>query len=708
MAANIGQWSEKIPLANVPIHTHVLPTGKVLFWGRREPPATTSFSSLNQHETHSFIWDPANPHASARPTSSQPVDSHGKPINIFCSGHTFLADGRLLVTGGHIFDGQGLDSSAIYDPFKDLWAAGPTMNNGRWYPTAVTLPDGKAFVSSGSFASGPLQPPTNHSLVNNVSQILENGAWQNLTDFKTLPLFPRFHVVPTGSLFMSGTNATTFLFENFQNTPGTWVPVGRRSVENAEYAPSVMFDVGKVVYIGGGATSNVVEVIDLNVPKPAWTVVAPMKFRRRQHNATLLPDGTVLVTGGSQGTGFNDLGNQARHIPELWDPKSGTWTQMAPEAVDRCYHSTAVLLPDGRVFSGGGGEYAPSNGQANPPADTHADAQIFSPPYLFKGARPRILKAPSKVAYGQTFDVETSDANNIAQVTWLRLGSVTHSFDQNQRINFLAFQKKGANHLTVTAPTNGNVCPPGHYMLFILNGQSVPSEATIVQILPAATPVELHDSPVPTVTAAASRLRVLAPSTPTPAEQDAAIQEQEKQPPVVVGVTPTCPYGISACWGGAYEALSRLHGVRLVRPVPNADDSTAYVYLEHEGLPDLDRWPVEFAKVANGTHFFRGVEVTLEGLLEIHRLDALIMRGSDKRPPLVLVPIEPADKIQWDATKASIRPLEPSEQEAHQKLLDRVRTAGGSVSAAVTGPLHKSGNEYVLEVRQFSVPEGEL
>ena len=123
-----------------------------------------------------------------------------------------------------------------------------------------------------------------------------------------------------------------------------------------------MYDVGKVVFIGGGSTTNIVETIDLNAAKPAWAVVAPMKFRRRQHNATLLPDGTVLVTGGSQGTGFDGLNpGEPIHTPELWDPAKGTWTQMASEAVDRCYHSTAVLLPDGRVFSGGGGEYAPNS-----------------------------------------------------------------------------------------------------------------------------------------------------------------------------------------------------------------------------------------------------------------------------------------------------------------------------------------------------------
>jgi hypothetical protein len=110
----------------------------------------------------------------------------------------------------------------------------------------------------------------------------------------------------------------------------------------------------------------------------------------------------------------------------------GLRQDMATEDVDRCCHSIAVLLPDGRVFSGGGGEYAPNTCQSNSPADTHADAQLFSPPYLFKGQRPRISKAPTKVVFRQTFNVETPDANDIGQVTWVRLASMTHCFDQSQ------------------------------------------------------------------------------------------------------------------------------------------------------------------------------------------------------------------------------------------------------------------------------------
>ena len=278
---------------------------------------------------------------------------------------------------------------------------------------------------------------------------------------------------------------------------------------------------------------------------------------------------------------------------------------------------------------------------------------------------------------------------------------MTHSFDQNQRINVLAFQR-GANKVTATAPANGNVCPPGHYMLFLLSQTGVPSIAAIVQIAAAAAPqaarAALAGATAAAQPAAPSPFKLLVQKSPL--EQDAAIQAQEKQPPVVVGVTPTCPYGISACWGGAYEALTHLHGVRLVRPVPNADDSTAYVYLQHDGLPDLDAWPAQFADIANGTHIFRGVEVTLEDVVRNSEGNTLIMQGNDIRPPVLLQALDPADKIQWDATKKSPKPLDPLEQNAYLELQQKVENSGGSLKAAVTGPLKKVGDGFVLEVRK--------
>jgi hypothetical protein len=192
-----------------------------------------------------------------------------------------------------------------------------------------------------------------------------------------------------------------------------------------------------------------------------------MHFARRQHNAVVLPDGKVLVVGGSSSAGFD---NSAAKVAasEMWDPATGQFTVMASIAKYRGYHSTALLLPDGRVLSAGGNGGGPN-------------AQIYSPPYLFKGARPAITSAPAGAAYGQTIFIGTPNAASITKVSLIRLGSTTHTFDESARYMHLNFTQ-AAGGLNVTMPANGNLAPPGYYMLFILNGSGVPSVARIMHV----------------------------------------------------------------------------------------------------------------------------------------------------------------------------------------------------------------------------------
>jgi galactose oxidase len=481
-----GQWSSVFGTQNVMIHASVLPSGKVLFWSRRE-----AGEGLNPQVCTVRILDPSlvgKPGMITR-TANQPG------YNLFCSGHTFLPDGRLFVAGGHFSDAHGVPHASIYDPVGNKWSRIPDMTGGRWYPTATPLGDGSVLVSFGTDANGN----------NNATQQIWNGgaspsSWRSIVTFDGAPYYPRMHVVSDGRAFMSGPLALTQFLDT--SGTGTWtflhpdpdnnraLLLSSRDKNFRDYAPSVLYDAGKIVYIGGGnAPTNAVEVLDLNAAVPQWTTTRPMRFARRQHNATLLPDGTVLVVGGTQGSGgesagFNDLTPGAPiHAAELWDPNTGRWTTMAEAAIDRCYHSTAVLLPDATVLSAGGGEFSPqNNGQQNDPKDTHKDAQIFQPPYLFRGGtRPDILSAPTDVTYGQTFTVGTTNPGDVGQVNWVRLSSVTHSFNTNQRINFLKFTA-GATALSVTAPANANLCLPGHYMLFVLNKDKVPSVAKVIRI----------------------------------------------------------------------------------------------------------------------------------------------------------------------------------------------------------------------------------
>jgi Domain of unknown function (DUF1929) len=195
-------------------------------------------------------------------------------------------------------------------------------------------------------------------------------------------------------------------------------------------------------------------------------------FARRHLNLATLPTGGVLATGGVGGTVFNDP-TKAVYAAEMWNPGTGQWTTLSSMAIMRDYHGTTLLMPDGRVLVAGGSESAG--------APDNKNAEIFSPPYLFRGARPTIGSVPATLRYGQTFRILTASASSIAKVSLIRLATVTHAFDENGRQLRLTFTA-GATGLTVTAPSSGNIAPPGYYMVFIVNGTDVPSVAKIIKI----------------------------------------------------------------------------------------------------------------------------------------------------------------------------------------------------------------------------------
>ena len=290
-------------------------------------------------------------------------------------------------------------------------------------------------------------------------------------------MYIRMHLAPDGRAFVTAPSyATTFL-----DTSGTgaWDDSKqlRRSQDDQDYGCSIMYEPGRILVVGGGdPPRTLAETIDLNLTAPAWTKVAPMNFARRQHNATILADGTVLVTGGTSSPGFNDA-TQAVLPAELWNPSTKSWTVLAAMKVARCYHSTALLLPDGRVLSAGGGK-PPATG-----ATDNWNAEIFSPPYLAQGKRPRIGSvSPLKVAYGSgNLSVATVDAGAISKVTLVRLSSVSHGDNMNQRFAELTWSPV-AGGLLVNAPTDRNLVPPGHYMMFFIGTNGVPSVATIVGV----------------------------------------------------------------------------------------------------------------------------------------------------------------------------------------------------------------------------------
>jgi len=439
--AVVGRWSAVFPEPFVAVHLHLLPNGKVLSFGFEGDPQ---------------VWDLATGTFTAIPA----------PSLLFCAGHDFLPDGRLLVAGGHLSDDHGLPNTNVFDPTTNSWQVGPPMARGRWYPTNTTLPDGEMLTIGGRDESGT---------VVTVPEVWNGSGWRQLTTASVeLPYYPRMFVAPDGRVFYAGEEPQS-RYLSVAGT-GSWTngPV-RKYTPWREYGSAVMYEPGKILYVGGGdPPTNTAEIIDLNQPNPSWAYTGSMAFARRQMNATLLPTGDVLVTGGTSGSGFNNPVG-AVHAAELWSPATGTWRTLASNAVTRIYHSTTLLLPDARVLHTGSGDWGG-------PQPEERSYEIFSPPYLFRGTRPSITGAtPSDVAYGRTLFVETPDGAGIAKVTFIRLSSVTHAADMGQRLVPLSFTPVSGG-VSVVIPTSATTAPPGPYMLFLVNGNGVPSVGRIMKL----------------------------------------------------------------------------------------------------------------------------------------------------------------------------------------------------------------------------------
>ncbi|HEY6967677.1 MAG TPA: carboxypeptidase regulatory-like domain-containing protein [Candidatus Angelobacter sp.] len=440
-ASSQGQWSALETWPTRAVHTTVLPDGRVFF------------VSYYDESLQPNIWDPVTDTFTA---------TAGNSYALFCAGHTGMADGRIFIAGGHIADYTGYPHAVIYDPSNDSFTQVPDMNEGRWYPTTTVLGNGDILVTSGDVNGNSTVDPTPQ-----VFQV-SSGTWRDLTTAQLMQeLYPVMFVAPNGQVVYTGPDTLTRSLDT--TGTGAWTDLATRAYTGwRDYGPGVMYESGQVLEVGGGdPPTPTAEIIDLTASTPAWNFTGNMNFPRRQHNAVVLPDGKVLIVGGSSGGGFDDDTNPV--LPtETWDPATGQFTQMASIAVYRGYHSTAVLLPDGRVLSAGG-----NVGGAN--------AQVYSPPYLFNGARPSISSAPTSVGYGQTVFIGTPDAGNITKVAWIRNASTTHTFDEGGRYMHLGFTKTSGG-LNITMPANGNLAPPGYYMLFILNGSGVPSVAKVIQI----------------------------------------------------------------------------------------------------------------------------------------------------------------------------------------------------------------------------------
>jgi len=440
----------------VAIHSQVMPNGKVLLWAY--PRSTVG--------TWAVVLDPA--------TRTFTNVSMSYQRDAFCSGNDLLPNGDVFLTGGHQYHGQnpstheddtGSPDTDTFNPATETWTQGPPMDQARWYPTNLELGNGNILMFAGQVKPGKMA-----ATVQEYDPATNKMSTLPATADRVQPVYPRMTLLPNGKILDSEPNKGTELFD-----PATdrWSWLGNTQLGQARSEGNTVLLPGlnKVLIVGGrngktGAT-NTAEVIDFSKANPAWHYTRPMRYARAYANGVLLADGTVLEVGGGTGGTYTSPVRTA----ELYNPATATWSTMATQTAPRIYHSTAVLLPSGQVLSAGmdSGTY-------------QSTAEIYSPPYLFHGPRPKISSAPSSVAYRESFAVSTPDASGIKRVALVKPSGATHALGQDQRYVEVSFTRTSRTELTVTAPPDGNHAPPGWYMLFIVNSHGVPSVASWVRV----------------------------------------------------------------------------------------------------------------------------------------------------------------------------------------------------------------------------------
>ena len=528
-----GRWNGQIPVPVAGVHAALLPTGKVMWFSRPDADGP-------ENEAIAYLWDPTMPMGDAAALRRvEPPDNPdtGRPVNLWCAGQSLLADGRLLVTGGNLAyknatsDWKGLDRTYTFDPWTEEWTEQPRMARGRWYPTQTLLPDGRTMIVAGRDETGDpsdamnsdielFSPPATHDGQGSVTKVGEYGASLPGSPYRP-DYYPHWFVMPNGNLLNAGPTRD----ESWSLTlTGNALSSADRPpwARNRFYATGVLLPAGpagstRVAKIGGfgsygaggGEASPSTEVFDEAAPAGAPVPGPTLAQARAHHNTVLLPDGSMVSVGGGYGYRNNDLRlSGPEHLPiEIWNPADNTWRLGPAQVFKRAYHSTAVLLPDGRVVSAGD-----DRDPAKDPGRRTDIAEVYEPAYLFApGPRPEITAAPAGVSWNQPFAVTT--ATPIARAVLMAPGATTHANDMQQRHVELRIQPT-ATGADLIAPPNANVAPPGWYMLFALSPSGKPSIAKWIR-LGESTP--LPQSPVPTATPTATPTPRATPSpSPSP------------------------------------------------------------------------------------------------------------------------------------------------------------------------------------------------
>jgi hypothetical protein len=501
-----GQWRTLPYLMPInPISATLLHDGRILIVAGSENDASNN--SVGAESYRNAVWDPTG-------TTQASIVVQNIEYDVFCSGTAVLPDGRPLVVGGtsdYSFTGEA--RSSIFDPASSSFLQTQNMADGRWYATATALGTGRIMAFSGLRLNGG----TNNTVEIYDLQNAGSGWTSPATAPFTPPLYPRMALLPNGKVFFTGQGGGGTVPNSWMFDPGprTWT-VSAVTTRDRTYGSAVLLPLlppsytPRVMNFGGGSPATATtEIIDLSAVTPAWQPAASMSSGRIQMNATLLPNGKVLAEGGSQN---NESPSTPGKRADLYDPATNTFASAGSASYSRLYHSVAILLPDATVVSmgsnpGARGSYEPA-------------IEIYTPAYLFDAndqmittGRPSItgiIPASGPLGYNAPFTVTYTSTSPISSAVLMRPGSATHAFDGDQRLIGLCGAAPqppctGSGTLTLTTPPNGNIAPPGWYMLFLLDSAGVPSKAQFLQISPYTTapPVGTIDSPPADVTVAA-------------------------------------------------------------------------------------------------------------------------------------------------------------------------------------------------------------
>ncbi|TAH34336.1 MAG: DUF1929 domain-containing protein [Planctomycetota bacterium] len=420
--------------------------------------------------------------------------------DLFCAGHTWTCDGDLFVTGGTTFyrehheDFRGGVLTYIYEP--DLgsmgeWIRMQDSKEARWYPTTTVLGNDQ-IINAGGTDDGYVDnyevfdPHARTWLTFNGSRLLD-GPPRPYTRFGW---YPRLFLLSSGQVFLAGMWGVSARLDH-ENAPGVWELMDDGEyfryvyntavlVPNLEprYEDAVLrlggdaFDVGAIGY----GPTNVVEYCAAGAaaaPAWNWKKAPPLRRGRMHANAVVLPDGSLLVIGGRLNSSDVFPGLFTR-VPELLHPEVGVWQDQPNAASPRDYHSTAALLPDGRVISAGG-------------EAALWDYQVFVPHYLADGLPRPVLHplASEDMGYGQvcTFQHDVMPAGTkVQKAVLVRPASITHHTDFDARYVALKVLGQDSGSITVVTPSGSRRAPRGYYMLFLVSNQGVPSEAGWVRL----------------------------------------------------------------------------------------------------------------------------------------------------------------------------------------------------------------------------------